>query len=400
MRILQVLPRYAPAWSYGGGVRMFWYLACELTRLGHEVRVVTSDSVNANTRTPDLRETLEGGIKVTRYRNRFNRLSAQAGALFYRPRGMRLGVRSEAEWADVIHMGESRGIHNVWAAEAAGATGVPLVWSAYGGLPTASGVRGVYRKVYDIAFTKSVIANVERFIAQTDHESSVYVGHGAPPDRIRLIPLCVDTEAFATPPERGRFRRQLGLAQDDLLVVCVARLSPVKGMDLLIDAFARLPAQVHGPYLALVGWNHGAEPALRAQVKRLKLDGRVLFPGALLGEDRLLAYIDADVFALTPAVYEETSLAALEAAALGIPTVLTAECEIPLMNEAGAGVVAERSGAGVAAALSRLLADGATRVAMGSRAKDLVFERFGVNSIARQHEAVFEEVVRTSVARE
>jgi len=399
MRVLQVLPRYAPAWSYGGGVRMFWMLACELTRLGHEVRVVTSDSINPETRASELNETLDGGIQVTRYRNRFNSLSARAGALFFRPSGMRTGIRRLAEWSDVIHMGESRGIHNLWAAQAAGSTGVPLIWSAYGGLPPARGVRGVYRKVYDVAFTGSVIPNVGRFVAQTDHEAGVYIAHGASPSKVRLIPLCVDIHDFVTPPERGRFRDRIGVGANDLLVVCVGRLSPVKGMDLLVDAFAKVPAQPKGPYLALVGWDHGAEATLRDQVKRLNLERRVFFPGALLGDDRMLAYVDADVFALTPAVYEETSLAALEASALGIPTVLTHECEIPSMAEAGGGVVVNRSEENVAAALSRLFEDSPARAAMGARAREVVFEQFGVNTIARRHETVFEEVARTSAVR-
>src|ERR1700676_3631880 len=109
MRILQVLPRYAPAWAYGGGVRMFWLLAQELARRGHQIDVVTSDSLARDERAEHLDEDLEPRIHVRRFRNRFNAMSASLPAVFYRPRSMRHGLREAMAQADVAHMGESRG---------------------------------------------------------------------------------------------------------------------------------------------------------------------------------------------------------------------------------------------------------------------------------------------------
>src|SRR4029077_15273629 len=131
---------------------------------------------------------------------------------------------------------------------------------------------------------------VDAFVAESDHEELVYREHGAPPAKIHLIPLCVDLSFFERLPEHGALRRKLGISAADNLVVAVARLAPPKGLELLVEAFSRLPRADSGPHLALVGWDHGSLPALKAQVQRLALEGRVHFPGALYGEERLIAY--------------------------------------------------------------------------------------------------------------
>jgi len=372
---------------------MFWGLANELARLGHEIQAVTSDSLADGARASLSEEQLADGVHVRRFRNRFNRLSAHFGGVFYRPDGMRQGIEDAAKWADVVHMGESRGPHNLWAASASQRCKVPLVWSPYGGLPQATGIRGIYRSAYDIAFTRSIIPCVDRFVAQTQHEKEVFLSHGAPADRIRLIPLAVTGSDFESLPARGLLRSRLGLGAKDHVVVSVARLSPVKGLDMLVQSFAKLPRTPEGPFLVLVGWNHGAEPSLRSLAAELGVQDRVIFAGSLLGEDRKLAYVAADVFAMSPRVFEETSLAALEAAACGLPTVLTAECEIPGLAEAGGGLVVDRNEAALAAGIGSLLNDPALRMNVGRAAKEAVRARFTIERVAALHNDLFQEVV-------
>ena len=194
-------------------------------------------------------------------------------------------------------------------------------------------------------------------------------------------------------PERGQLRRRLGISRQSPLVVCVARLSPVKGIDLLIEAFARLRPGPNGPILAIVGWDHGALRSLHQLAARLHVESRVKFPGPLYGDERLTAYVDADVFALTPRVYEETSLAALEAAACGVPTVLTEQCETPGLAQAGGGLEVPRQADAVAAGLATLLDDPARRRRMGATAREYVAEHFTADRVAAQHEALFRELI-------
>lgn len=393
MTIVQVLPRYAPAWAFGGGVRMFWMLATQLAERGNDLVVVTSDALGPTERVKQLTEEISPGIVVHRFPNPHPWLAAHLAPIFFRPAGMRNGLATLLKTADVVHMGESRGVHNVWAAQACADAGVPLVWSAYGGLAVGAGLRRMYRAAYDLAFTRKVVPRVARFVAQTTHETTIYLTHGARASSIREIPLCVDLKSFQSLPGRGVFRRRLGLAPEAQLIVCVARLSPVKGLDTLIDAFSRLEASARGPHLALVGWDHGSLSSLRSQARKLSIGSRVHFCGPLYGDERLTAYVDADVFALTPRVYEETSLAALEAAACGVPTVLTAECEIPGLVAAGGGLQVERAAPAIANGLAGLLENPGRRREVGELARNHVQSRFGAGAVAAQHEAVFRELI-------
>jgi glycosyltransferase involved in cell wall biosynthesis len=373
---------------------MFWMLARELSRRGHWIEVITSDSLSRETRAEKLDEDLAPRIHVRRYRNVFNSMSASLPSLFYRPHAMRAGLREAAGGADVVHMGESRGIHNLWTAKAASEARVPLAWSAFGGLPPSVGVRGLYRRAHDVVLTRRVVPQVDAFIAQTPHEIEVYRWHGAPASRIHEIPLCVDLSAFENLPARGDFRRRLGIRDTDHLIVSVARLAPVKGLELLLDAFARLRAGSRGPHLALVGWDHGSLASLQAQAKRLAVSDRVHFPGALYGDERLTAYRDADVFCLAPIVFEETSLAALEAAASGCPTVLTPHCEVPGLARAGGGLVVPRKVDEVAQAMAGLLDDEPRRQAVGGAAAAHTQRNFSVTHVGDLHEALFAELSR------
>src|SRR5262249_6005003 len=141
MRILQVLPRYAPAWAYGGGVAMFWVLGTYLVHRGHHVTAITCDSLSGEHRTTHVVEELMPGLTVRSFRNRFSRLSAHLRALVHRPIGMREGLLAALRDVDIVHMGESRCMHNVYVAQAVGQAPRPVVWSAYGGLARATGVR-------------------------------------------------------------------------------------------------------------------------------------------------------------------------------------------------------------------------------------------------------------------
>jgi glycosyltransferase involved in cell wall biosynthesis len=243
-----------------------------------------------------------------------------------------------------------------------------------------------------VVFTRSVVPRVSRFVAQTDHEADTYRRHRAATERIRKIPLCVDWRTFEGLPRPGSFRRRINVAPDAPLIVCVARLSPVKGIDILLRAFARIsrPSAI----LSIVGWDHGALSPLTALAKELGVQQRVRFCGPLYGDDRLNAYVDADLFALTPRVYEETSLAALEAAACGASTALTQRCEIPGLVQAGGGIVMDNDINRMSEALAGLLDDRERRQAMGQAARCYVREHFAAERVAAQHEQLFAELVR------
>jgi D-inositol-3-phosphate glycosyltransferase len=137
------------------------------------------------------------------------------------------------------------------------------------------------------------------------------------------VPCGVDTALFRPGP-RGPARAALGL-DDGPLVLYVGRLAPIKGLDTLLDAVARLRDRGHRLRLLVVGGDadeplDGHEVILRRQVDRLGLGERVRFVGAQPQETLRAYYRAADVTVL-PSYYESFGMVALEAMACASPVI-------------------------------------------------------------------------------
>ena len=128
-----------------------------------------------------------------------------------------------------------------------------------------------------------------------------------------LILNGIDTEHFV-PGDRNAARQALGLPQGQPIIGCAARLEAVKGVDLLLAAFAKLSPPVH---LAIAG--DGAEARnLRAQAEESGIADRVHFLGRL--DAMPLFYQALDVFCLASRA-EGLPLSLLEAQASGVRVV-------------------------------------------------------------------------------
>lgn len=135
---------------------------------------------------------------------------------------------------------------------------------------------------------------------------------GAPP---LVVMNGVDTSRFV-PGERNAARARLGLPIDATLLGIAARLERVKGVDVALDALARLPQHVR---LAVAGAGGEAE-ALRAQARALGLEGRLHWLGLV---DDMARFHPALDLLLVPSRDEGLPLAPLEAQACGVRVVGT-----------------------------------------------------------------------------
>lgn len=370
---------------------MTYELARTWVAHGHDVTVFTSDQLTDDERFAELDDCIDG-ISIRRFRVPRGRLAAKYPFLFFRPAGLAAALGEHARSFDVVHVAESRGPHNRWVDEQVAALGIPVVWSAYGGLADGTGIRRFYRAAHDRVFrTARIVQRARGLIAQTDHEAEAYRAFGADPEKIRLIPLCVSWDDFASPPAQGRFREKIGVQPDRKLILFLGRIHATKGLQVLIPAFAEVARREPLAHLAIVGWDHGFVYEAKRLVASLGLTARVHFAGALYENERFNAYVDADLFTLTPGTYEETSLAALEACACGTGCVLTRQCEIPGLAAAEAGQVVAYDPDAVAQALLAGL-EGNVSAEWGRNARAMVRTGFTTETIATRHEEFFAEV--------
>ncbi len=147
---------------------------------------------------------------------------------------------------------------------------------------------------------------------------------GIPPEKLKVIPNAVDRALFHAGSQEEA-RRQVGIAADDRLIVCVGMLVYGKGQHLLLEALPRLQKSVSRVKLALIGGG-AHEPhypeLLRKMVSDLGLSDLVILTGPQPPE-RVAAWLRAaDVFAL-PTFDEGCCNAILEALACGLPVITT-----------------------------------------------------------------------------
>jgi len=167
---------------------------------------------------------------------------------------------------------------------------------------------------------------------------------------------------------RQRIRHELAVADHQPLVLAVARLAHQKGLDVLVQAAARLPLLAQAGAVVAVAGEGPLRAALQMQARRAEVDLRLLGPRDDVGD--LLAAADVVVL---PSRWEGSPLAAQEALLAGRPLVATDVGGVRELVGDGARLVAAGDASALATALHELLTDSAqaARLAEAGRARAL-----------------------------
>ena len=366
MRALHVTPYFAPAFVYGGPPRSILGLCQGLQRAGVEVDVLTTAANGAEDLPASLLHTGEyAGVPVTYAPSAFPRRFF--GARLRRLIDERLGP------ADLCH------VHGVWnvpewmATRRSRASGVPYVLSPRGMLHSGALQRGRWRKrvAYPL-IERSALSGASLLHATSEEEASVLhaLGLGVP---IVMLPNAVDTSAIERASVGGA-RRQLGLGARDRVIAFLGRMHPIKRLDLLAEAFARVHQRYADARLVLAGpdeHNHLATISRRLAPHA----GAVRVAGRLDEERKWSLLKDADLLVLC-SDSESFGLVVVEAMAAGLPVVVTRTCPWADIEIYRCGWWVEQTAAAIADAVLRLIEDPTEARAMGARGARLARERY------------------------
>jgi len=202
-----------------------------------------------------------------------------------------------------------------------------------------------------------------------------------PPERVRVIPLGVDTRVFR-PREAARVPgRIIAVASAD---------SAMKGTSTLLQAVAKL-ATDRDAHLVIVGRPAPATERLAAQ---LSLADRVRFTHGL-DDEAFSALLASAEIAVVPSLYEGFSLPAVEHMASGTPLVASRSGALPEVTGDAATLVAPGDSEELASVLRRLHDSPAERAALADRAVRRVGERFAWPAVAQATVAQYREALRS-----
>lgn len=219
-----------------------------------------------------------------------------------------------------------------------------------------------------------------RIIAVSQAVADGLFGAGVPASKIIVIPNGIDLTRFEQMPSRDSSRELLGVPAEAFVVGAIARLSPEKGVDVLLGAARLLPEMT-----VLAAGDGPQRTELTALTPpNARLLGRI--------EDTRVLLAAADVAAV-PSRQEGQGIVALEAMAAGVPIVASRVGGLAEMLTDGetALLVPPDDPAALAAALSRLRDDLALRRHLVSQADGLVRQKFDLADMVRAVENVYEE---------
>lgn len=209
-----------------------------------------------------------------------------------------------------------------------------------------------------------------------------------------VLPLGIDLAPFSALPSPDRFQSRYPQLNGVISILFLGRLGPIKGLDLLLPAFAELRQRGVAAALVLAGNGDIAFiNRLRLDADRLGIAGDIVWPGFLSGETKLSALANADIFVL-PSYSESFGIATIEAMACGKPVIISDQ--VPTHREvakADAGLVVPCDANALAGALSRLAHNTDLRYRMGANGWRLAHESFSLQAMTTSLLSVYRDTM-------
>lgn len=216
--------------------------------------------------------------------------------------------------------------------------------------------------------------------------------------RQRVIHNGLDLQDFSVGGERSAVRRELTLEPDDFVVLSVGRITEWKGHRVLLRALALARADVPNLICLVVG-APGSDADFRYQEElrqlrdSLGLSSIVRFLGHRSDVGRVLAA--SDVMAHTSTSPEPFGLVIIEGMAASLPVIATKDGGVPEIIDDGENGILTPPGdpQALARALTAVASDKTFARRLGMAARSRVLERFTLERVAREVEAVYEAVL-------
>ena len=375
MRILNVNATLDPVWG-GGGAERIRRLSSALVRQGHLVTVLTTGL--DSTKLSSLQIPTVDVVALKCLNKRFMVPTLPLGQL-----------RQLVSDHDVVHLSGHWTLLNAVIYLLARIARKPYVVSPVGTLPRF-GRSQKLKMIYNLLIGYAIVRNAQAHIAVTAKEVDQFAEYGVNTSRVFVIPNGVDTEAFDfVDTQIFRSRHELG---DAPLILFMGRLNPIKGPDLLVEAFLQVADRFPSYLLVLVGPDEGIGDSLLKAGQQHGLADRIRLIGYVGGEEKTAAYRAATLLVI-PSRQEAMSIVVLEGGAAGIPVLITDQCGFDVIKEIEGGMVVKAEAAAIADGLASMLSDTGKLSESGERLRNFVRRDFTWDAAASRLIGAFNMVL-------
>lgn len=217
---------------------------------------------------------------------------------------------------------------------------------------------------------------------------------------VAVIPNGIDVGPPPADEACRALRTRLPILGEGRICLFLSRLHPKKNLEGLLQAWGELAKDglLDDWHLIVAGegapnYVHG----LRGMASALGLAAQVSFVGGIYGEEKAALFWQASLYVL-PSHSEGFSMAVLEAAAAGVPVVMTPECNFPELQESGGAVTTSSTPVALAGCLGELLQrSDASLLQMGSAGAALVQAKYSWHEIGKSMADVYRWILHGGV---
>lgn len=389
MRLLHVVASYLPAVRYGGTIVSVHGLCKALAARGHDVHVFTT-SVDGprDSAVPYGEPVTIDRVSVWYFRSRYLR------RLYWSP-PLGAALTARVREFDLVHT-HAVFLWPLWAAtRAARRAGVPYVVSPRGMLEQEliQAKTTVLKRLWIASIERKNLEHAAAIHVTSAREADELARFGFALPAVREVPNGIEPEPLKAGAPAGPAIASIAGAGPFLLFL--GRLNWKKGLDRLIAA---LP---HAPGVRVVFAGHdeeGYRAVLEKQAARLGVADRIVFAGAMFGDDKT-ALLNAAEALVLPSYSENFGNVVLEAMATGRPVIVTPEVGLAgVVERTGAGLVTEGTPMTLASAITKLMSEPSLRREMGERGRTAASD-FTWPAIAGQMEAVYQSILERPATR-
>ncbi len=292
--------------------------------------------------------------------------------------------------ADIIQMTNHWTLLNAMVFHYAVRYEKPYISCPAGSIPVFGRSR-VLKNIYDAMVGRRIFKHTRACVAISPKEIPGIRGYGVPDAKISVIPNGIDPGQYTDKDDEAfRVRHRL---PDSPLILFMGRLNPIKGPDLLLDAFIETANSRDIPHhLVFAGPDGGMLDELRAISRRNGFARRVHFLGYITDRDKSEACHAAD-FMVIPSRQEAMSIVVLEAGISGTPVLITDMCGFDSVESVNGGMVVPASIEGLRRGIDAMLDDRTKLAEMGQNLLKFVRENYLWEHTASLYLELFDKVL-------
>lgn len=308
---------------------------------------------------------------------------------------LRSWLRAHVAEFDVVHIHAVFSFASLVAGHAAAAQGVPYIVRPLGVLNRwgmenrRKLVKALSFRLFDLPMLKKAAAM--HYTSRMEMEDAARFGLT---NLQRVIPIGIDLAPFDSLPPRSVFSAHFPETAATRNLLFLSRIDVKKGLDLLIDTFAKISPTQPNTRLIICG---DGDPALIGKLKTMATAGgvgdRITWAGQVTGELRLAAFSAAELFVL-PSHSENFGIALLEAMAAGLPCISTDQVALAVeAADVGAVCAVACEESALSEAMRSLLGDAGERARLAKAAKEAAINRYSLKAMGAGLKELYESVL-------